>query len=151
MANNDSSTQHAVDTRALLDRAQRYCATAEHCSVEVEQLLLRHGAESEQIRKIIDSLTAHDYLNPARYCHAFVHDKVAFQSWGRNKIRMALAAKRLPDELIQAALQDIDEDTYAANMRKLLRTKHTDDKQKLLRFMLQRGYTFDDLRELTDE
>lgn len=147
MANNDSFTHNfPVDTDALLSRAQRYCATAERCTYEVSMLLGRLGATTEQTDAIIDKLQQQDYINDARYCQAFVHDKVAFQAWGRMKIIMGLRAKHLPDELIDNAIAAIDEQAYNANIRKLILSKRNQDRQKQLRFMLQRGYTFDDLR-----
>ena len=147
MANNDSFTHNfPVDTDALLSRAQRYCATAERCTYEVSMLLGRLGATTEQTDAIIDKLKQQSYINDARYCQAFVHDKVAFQAWGRMKIIMGLRAKHLPDELIDNAITAIDEQAYNANIRKLILSKRNQDRQKQLRFMLQRGYTFDDLR-----
>lgn len=147
MANNDSFTHNfPVDTDALLSRAQRYCATAERCTYEVSMLLGRLGATTEQTDAIIDKLQQQAYINDARYCQAFVHDKVAFQAWGRMKIIMGLRAKHLPDELIDNAIAAIDEQAYNANIRKLILSKRNQDRQKQLRFMLQRGYTFDDLR-----
>lgn len=147
MANNDSFTHNfPVDTDTLLSRAQRYCATAERCTYEVSLLLGRLGATTEQTDAIIDKLRQQSYINDARYCHAFVHDKVAFQAWGRLKIIMGLRAKHLPDELIDNAIAAIDEQAYNANIRKLILSKRNQDRQKQLRFMLQRGYTFDDLQ-----
>ena len=152
MANNDSFTHNfPVDTDALLSRAQRYCATAERCTFEVSMLLGRLGATTEQTDAIIDKLQQQSYINDPRYCHAFVHDKVAFQAWGRMKIIMGLRAKHLPDELIDNAIAAIDEQAYNANIRKLIQSKRNQDRQKQLRFMLQRGYTFDDLSSLNTQ
>ena len=109
-------------------------------------LLGRLWATTEQTDAIIDKLQQQSYINDARYCQAFVHDKVAFQAWGRMKIIMGLRAKHLPDELIDNAITAIDEQAYNANIRKLILSKRNQDRQKQLRFMLQRGYTFDDLR-----
>lgn len=146
MANNDLYTQpNSVEFKDLLDRAQRYCSTAEHCPADVEQLLFRYGATREQTNEVIGILVKQNFIDTARYCRAFVHDKVAFQGWGRMKIIMGLRAKRLPDALIDEAISGIDQSTYNANIRKLLQSKRGQDKQKQLRFMLQRGFTIDEL------
>lgn len=135
-----------VDTKVFLERAARYCAGAEHCVVDVAQLLARLGANDVQIDEVIGILQKQQYLDEQRYCRAFVHDKVAFQAWGRMKIIMSLRAKHLPEQEIQQALDDMDETVYASNIRKAIQSKRGQDKQKIIRFMLQRGYTFDDLR-----
>lgn len=138
--------QNAVKTVDLIDRAQRYCATAEHCPADVEQLLKRLFATREQIDEVIGVLKEQKYIDEARYCKAYVHDQVMFHEWGKLKIQAVLRTKRLPDTAIQEALDTIDEDTYASNIRKLIHARRNDDKQKLMRFMLQRGYTFYDMR-----
>ena len=135
-----------VDTKVFLERAARYCAGAEHCVVDVAQLLARLGANNVQIDEVIGILQKQQYLDEQRYCRAFVHDKVAFQAWGRMKIIMGLRTKHLPEQEIQQALDDMDETVYASNIRKAIQSKRGQDKQKIIRFMLQRGYTFDDLR-----
>ena len=135
-----------VDTKVFLERAARYCAGAEHCVADVAQLLARLGATDGQIDEVIGILQKQQYLDEQRYCRAFVHDKVAFQAWGRMKIIMGLRAKHLPEQEIQQALDDMDETVYASNIRKAIQSKRGQDKQKIIRFMLQRGYTFDDLR-----
>lgn len=135
-----------VDTKVFLERAARYCAGAEHCVADVEQLLARLGANDVQIDEVIGILQKQLYLDEQRYCRAFVHDKVAFQAWGRMKIIMGLRTKHLPEREIQQALDDMDETVYASNIRKAIQSKRGQDKQKIIRFMLQRGYTFDDLR-----
>lgn len=135
-----------VDTKVFLERAARYCAGAEHCVADVAQLLARLGATDVQIDEVIGILQKQQYLDEQRYCRAFVHDKVAFQAWGRMKIIMGLRAKHLPEQEIQQALDDMDETVYASNIRKAIQSKRGQDKQKIIRFMLQRGYTFDDLR-----
>ena len=135
-----------VDTKVFLERAARYCAGAEHCVADVAQLLARLGANDVQIDEVIGILQKQQYLDEQRYCRAFVHDKVAFQAWGRMKIIMGLRAKHLPEQEIQQALDDMDETVYASNIRKAIQSKRGQDKQKIIRFMLQRGYTFDDLR-----
>jgi len=135
-----------LDTKVYLERAARYCAGAEHCEADVVQLLERLGATDMQIDEVIGILHKQKYLDEQRYCRAFVHDKVAFQAWGRMKIIMGLRAKRLPESDIQQALDDLDEHTYASNIRKAIHSKRGQDRQKVMRFMLQRGYTFEDLR-----
>lgn len=151
MENNDLyMPQNAVKTEALLDRAQRYCATAEHCASDVRQLLQRLGATDGQADEVIGILLQQNYLNDARYCRAYVHDKVAFQGWGRIKILSGLRAKHLPEAEISEALDGIDQPTYQANICKLIHAKRGQDRQKTVRFMLQRGYTFDDLRRYAD-
>lgn len=151
MESNDLFTpQNPVDTDALLERAQRYCATAEHCPADVTQLLQRHGATPQQVNEVIGILQAQSYVSEVRYCYAYVHDKVTFLGWGRMKIIAGLRAKHLPDAAIREAMDTMDELAYADNLQRLIKSKRGTDKQKLLRFLLQRGYTFEDIKRYAD-
>ena len=84
---------HEWSLDELRHKAEAYCATAEHCCSEVHNKLQLWGANKEYATIILQRLQADGYINEARYCHAFAHDKVAYQGWGRVKIKAALYAK----------------------------------------------------------
>ena len=81
----------------LLNKAAAYCAAAEHCRSEVQTKLLQWGASAGQAGDILDQLEDQGFISESRYCAAFVNDKIRFQGWGKEKIRMALKQKRLPN------------------------------------------------------
>ena len=112
-----------------LAKAQAYCAKAEHCAADVRRKL---------------------YECDARFCAAYVHDKVEYQSWGRLKIQAGLRALQLPESEISQALKNIDKIAYFGNLRKLIRSRSADSEDKRLRFLSQRGYTFDEIRKCSD-
>ena len=91
----------------LTAKAEAYCASAEHCISEIRSKLLQWQATDEQCDTIIAHLLHTNYINEQRYCHAFAHDKVAYQGWGKLKIRAHLYAKQLPTEAINQALDDM--------------------------------------------
>lgn len=129
-----------------LDKAEAYCARSEHCAADVRRKLFEWGAPSDLFDEIVQSLYANDFLNDTRFCHAFVHDKVAYQQWGRIKIQAALQALQLPSSAIREALDSIDETVYSANLRALASQRKTDSEERRLRFLLQRGFTYDEIR-----
>ena len=96
----------------LMAKAEAYCAAAEHCVYDVQHKLLQWEATEEQIEQIVAHLQQHQYIDEQRYCHAFVHDKLMYQGWGRMKMRAHLQAKHLPSKTIQQALEEIDEQAY---------------------------------------
>ena len=133
-----------------LAKAQAYCAKAEHCAADVRRKLYEWGAPSEFSDFIEESLYKNDFLNDARFCNAYVHDKVEYQSWGRMKIQAGLRALQLPESEISQALKNIDEIAYFGNLRKLIRSRSSDPEDKRLRFLSQRGYSFDEIRKCSD-
>ena len=129
------------------DKAEGSCARSEHCAADVRRKLYEWGAPTDLFDEIEQSLYANDFLNDDRFCRAYVHDKVAYQSWGRIKIQAGLRALQLPESAIRAALADIDEAQYRKNLRALIASRRTDAPDKLLRFLAQRGFTLDEIQK----
>lgn len=130
-----------------LAKAQSYCARAEHCAADVRRKFYEWGLQDAEIADSIEqNLYADNFLNDRRFCEAYVHDKVAYQSWGRLKIQAGLRALQLPESEIRSALENIDETAYFDNLRKLIRSRKTDSEDKRLRFLLQRGFTYEEIK-----
>ena len=130
-----------------LAKAQAYCARAEHCAADVRRKFYEWGLQDAEIADSIEqNLYADNFLNDRRFCEAYVHDKVAYQSWGRLKIQASLRALQLPESEIRSALENIDETAYFDNLRKLIRARKTDPEDKRLRFLLQRGFTYEEIK-----
>ena len=130
-----------------LAKAQAYCARAEHCAADVRRKFYEWGLQDAEIADFIEqNLYADNFLNDRRFCEAYVHDKVAYQSWGRLKIQASLRALQLPESEIRAAMENIDETAYFDNLRKLIRARKADSEDRRLRFLLQRGFTYEEIR-----
>jgi len=132
---------------ALISKAERYCATAEHCLSDVTLKLRQWGCKAEDIGTIKAHLLECGYIDEQRYARAFVHDEVAYSGWGRNKIRAALFAKRIDESVVDEALLTIDQDAYQKALRKAAAQKKGATREQLLRFMSQRGFTFDEIQD----
>ena len=138
---------HELSKLEALDKAQVYCARAEHCLADVKRKLYEWGVNPNFFDFIEENLYAGDYLNDARFCQAYVHDKVAYQKWGRIKIQAGLRALQLPEKEIHAALEDIDETVYTKNLCKLIASRKNDSEDTRLRFLLQRGFSYEEIKK----
>ena len=138
---------HELSKLEALDKAQAYCARSEHCAADVRRKLYEWQVNTDYFDFIEQKLYDDGYLNDARFCEAYVHDKVAYQRWGRLKIQAGLQALQLPSAVIRAALEDIDEKTYFANLRTLAMQRKNDSEDKRLRFLLQRGFTYEEIKK----
>ena len=132
-----------------LDKAEAYCARAEHCAADVRRKLNEWGAPADLSGYIEENLYKNDFLNDARFCAAYVHDKVEYQAWGRLKIQAGLRALQLPERMIQEALKNIDETVYFRHLRALAAQRKADPEDKRIRFLLQRGFTYEDIKKCT--
>lgn len=140
---------HELSKLEALDKAQVYCARSEHCAADVRRKLYEWQIPTEYADFIEENLYQNGYLNDSRFCHAYVHDKVAYQKWGRRKIEAGLQALQLPASAICDALDDIDSELYTANLQALIRQRRSDSPDKRLRFLLQRGFTYDEIKKNT--
>ena len=131
-----------------LDKCEAYCAKSEHCAADVRRKLYEWAAPAEISDEIVENLYKNDFLNDARFCHAYVHDKVAYQSWGRIKIQAGLRALDLPESEIRKSLDEIDEKQYKSNLQALFKQRKSDPEEKRLRFLLQRGFTYDEIKKI---
>lgn len=140
-----NSDKEEVTEAELLSKAENYCARAEHCADEVKTKVLQWGGDSNQAEHIIDALYENRFLDDARYCHAYTHDKLLYQHWGRVKIRMMLSSKHLPEGQIRAAIDEIAEAEYARILRDTAAQKKNAEREAQIRFLLQRGFEYQEI------
>ena len=126
----------------LTSRAETYCARAEHCASDLRTKILAWGGTPAQAETIISHLYDYHYLDDARYCRAYTHDKLLYQHWGKVKIRAMLQARQLPSSEILSALENIDETDYNRILLALLATKKNATREAKIRFLLQRGFEY---------
>ena len=133
---------HEYSLQELTSRAENYCARAEHCASDLRTKILAWGGTPAQAETIISHLYDYHYLDDARYCRAYTHDKLLYQHWGKVKISAMLQARQLPSSEILSALQNIDETEYNRILLALLATKKNATREAQIRFLLQRGFEY---------
>ena len=134
------------------------CAQAEHCQQEMRDKMRRWELDESVQNRIIDRLIKERYVDDERYARAFVKDKIRYNKWGRRKVQQALWQKRIDADIQQRVLDEIDEKEYLDVLRPLLKKKRKSIRaandyelnQKLARFALSRGFTFDLIRQCMD-
>lgn len=132
----------------MLHRAAAYCSASERCRQEVEKKILAAGFSPEVAERISERLIKEKFIDEARFCRSFVNDKLRFNRWGRIRIGYELRMKHIPPNLIQEALDEIDENLYLDILQTLLKEKRKtvkakdsrDTFYKLLRFAAGRGF-----------
>lgn len=124
----------------------------------------------QRAAEIVAALVADGYVDDFRYAGAFVREKSAITGWGPVKIRFALRAKGISDDLISEALESVEPEKADDRLERLLLNKahslgvQTSDsasscasnqsgryaqdgvdpqaRLKLIRFALSRGYDY---------
>lgn len=131
-----------------LQKCAALCARAEHSAFEIRKKLYTWKMSKADIERIIAYLYSSDFLNDCRFAEAFINDKARFDGWGRIKIRFHLKQHGIASEVIDEAMEVIDEEEYISNMRMMLQQKNKllrepdvhKRKQALARFATSRGF-----------
>ena len=134
------------------------CAQAEHCEQEMRDKMKRWEIDKAVQDRVLQRLIKERYIDNERYARAFVKDKIRYNKWGRRKVQQALWMKHIDQDIQQRVLDEIDEKEYLDVLRLLLKQKRKSIKadsdyelnQKLVRFALSRGFTFDIIRQCID-
>ncbi|MDY4410822.1 MAG: regulatory protein RecX [Prevotella sp.] len=134
-----------------LSRVAALCAKAEYCKGDIDDKLRRWGLDGEARQRVIDYLVGHHYIDDARYCRAFVNDKINYNHWGRLKIEQALWQKHVAEAVSAPVLDAVPDEDYLAVLRPLLKAKWPtitaasdyERSMKLIRFAMGRGFSLD--------
>lgn len=134
-----------------LQKLRHYCRYQARCQSEVTSKLFELGVNKLEHKELILQLIEDSYLNDEKYAITYASGKFRIKNWGRKKIRYELREKKLNDELIQKALEQIDEDEYLVTLNKLIFEKYEDlkheqfpvRKKKTIDFLTQKGFEFD--------
>ena len=134
------------------------CAQAEHCQWEMLEKMRRWEVPEEAQARVMQRLVKEKYVDDERYAEAFVKDKIRYNKWGRRKVDQGLWQKHIDADIRKRVLDEVDDDEYLSVLRPLLKQKRKTTKansdyelnQKLMRFALGRGFTFDIIRQCID-
>ena len=141
----------------VLDRMRNLCSRREYCRADImKKAMSALDGDREKAEKVIEILVAEKYIDELRYASAFARDKSSISGWGETKIRYMLSSKGVPREVIDKALEEIDESKAMTRLEKLMDNKYRslkDDPQcrlKMLRFGLGRGYGYDEVSKVLE-
>ena len=149
--------KEVTEQGAYLQLAQ-LCARAEHCQHEMLEKMRRWEMSDEAQARVMARLIQERYVDDERYARAFVRDKIRYNKWGRRKVEQALWQKGIDEDIRQHVLGEVDDEEYLDVLRPLLKQKRRSTKaasdyelnQKLVRFALGRGFTYDIIRQCLD-
>ena len=121
--------------------------------------MTRWGIDEDAQQRVVEYLVANRYVDDRRYARSFVNDKLKYNKWGPRKIEQSLWMKHIDESILREALDDVDNEEYISVLRPLLTSKRKTTKaetdyemnQKLLRFAIGRGFTFEQVKEVIDD
>lgn len=131
---------------------ERYCAYRDRAESEARRRLGDFQLSDEERNEILTSLKALNYLDDARFASTYARGKHEIKRWGRMKIRAGLRNLSIAQKAIDEALRQLDDNKYYQTLTDLAarkiaqlggRIQDWNDQQKVVRFLMQRGYETD--------
>lgn len=145
------------EVKVWLDKLERYCAYQERCISDVKTKMYNLKIPKEEMSFFLDKLIEDKFIDELRYARAFLRAKTNFKKDGLEKIRFALMQKGIPAATIAEVFEDLDRDLYDENLKALIdkkwpslyqKNEKQEAKAKLIRFLLSKGYKYDDFKNL---
>lgn len=149
-------TKRTKTAQQALQSLMRECARSERSSGDALRLMKRWGLSDEDAQRVLARLQADRFIDDGRYAEAFVRDKLNLSGWGAFKIKSALRAKGVSNDIIEEVVSPMLEATDMAErleeimlrrMRTLKYKSPYDAKTKLIRFAASRGYNMEEAIE----
>jgi regulatory protein len=135
-----------------------------HSVSEMKKALIRRTADENLIKKVISRLKQNGLIDDARYAKQFARQRTELRKQGKFRVARELRARGVPDQHIEAALEEAAKDTdEAAVIRQRIERKlklfrgEVDDRKiaSLYRSLLRLGFPADlirrELRSMTRE
>lgn len=136
------------------EKLTNFCAYSERCRRDVADKCRKLEIPQEEQIAYLLLLEEEGFLSEKRYAASFVRSK-ANRSWGPKKIEMGLKAKGISSEIFHTLIEDLQKPLLLEKIQGLLERKlksikgetPSDRKQKLVRFLLGKGFSYDLIKE----
>ena len=133
----------AVASISLTGRALRLLSGREHSRAELERKLAKFEEEPGTLAKVLDTLTAKDFINEGRVVESVLYRRSA--KLGAQRIKQELKAKGLEPEAVAEAVDRLRA-SEVERAREVWRKKfgtppaNASERGKQMRFLASRGF-----------
>lgn len=149
-----------IENKILKKRAVKYAMhllqKKDYSSKELTDKLLHAGYSDRCAAQALDYVSSYGYVNDKTYAVRYLETYSNRKSM--RKMQMDLRQKGISEDLIEEALQeaevDSEQDTlryYAEKKARCLDLSQDKDRQKFLRFLVGKGFSYTDAREVMEE
>ncbi len=154
----NESGKNSWSQEEAFEKLTTYCAYQERCPWEIRRKLYEKGIKEEPAEKLIAELISEEFVNEERYARSFARGKFRLKKWGKNRIRLELKMREIPENLIRKGLSEIDPeeyyDTLLAQTEKKWESTHEGDaykkKFKVTQYLLSKGFEMDLVKEAVE-
>ena len=147
-----------ITEQEALQKLSALCARAEHSSGEMLEKMRRWQLSEDARERVLDRLIDEKFVDDERFARLFVREKIRFDRWGRRKIEQALYQKGVASDISRRVLDEVDDEAYVAELKKLIAAKRRSVqaesdygmRAKLTKYALGRGFDYNVIRQCID-
>ena len=147
-----------ITEQEVLQKLSALCARAEHSSGEMLEKMRRWQLSEDARKRVLDRLIDEKFVDDERFARLFVREKIRFDRWGRRKIEQALYQKGVASDISRRVLDEVDDEAYVAELKKLIAAKRRsvqaesdyEMRAKLTKYALGRGFDYNVIRQCID-
>lgn len=147
--------KYEMDYSRTKEKALRLLEFRNHSSGELKRKLTVAGASLEDISKVIEFLKEYNLINDREYAKRLALDLKNLKKYGERRIRSELKSRGILSEDIEEAigeLPEFDEEELVGLVEKRLKGDfEKKNKDKVLRYFLNRGYSFDEIKKAIEK
>ena len=138
----------AEDARErAMQQALLYLSYRARSEKEIRQNLGKHKIPDAVIEETLERLRRDGFANDKQFASAWVENRSTFRPRGRRALALELRQKGIDDNIIESALEDIDEEAlaYEAGLKKAskLRVREWSEfRKKMSDFLARRGFSY---------
>ena len=129
-------------------KGAKYCALQERSQQQLRDKLYEWGLFGDDVEEVISWLISEDFVNEERFAQSYVRGHFNLKKWGKIKIKQGLEQKKISDYCIKVGMKEIDDEKYEETINSLIQKKWNTlneknlfiKKQKVVRYLLQKGY-----------
>lgn len=156
--NRYESPKKSFTLEEIKDKMGHFCLYQDRCFWEIEQKLREFDLIPEAKEEVISKLYQYGFINEERFANQYVRGKFNQKKWGKNRLRMELKKRQIPEKMILEAFRsEIDQDDYYTTLEKLAEKKYLSlekekesykKQQKIRSYLAYKGYEFDLIQEV---
>lgn len=130
-----------------VQKALHFLSFRPRSTSEVRKNLENREIPESVIEETIDRLKGNSVLDDQKFAYEWVENRSDFRPRSRSALRMELRQKGIPEDVIQTALEEVDDESLTLQaarkyMRRLSGLNKLDFRKKLSAHLARRGFSF---------
>ncbi len=148
--------QEADEQETAYQRALNYLSYRPRSEQEVRRNLQKHATSETVIDKTLERLRRNGFVDDLQFAKDWAENRSTFRPRGRRALAAELRQKGIAREIIEAALQNLDEDALAhqaavKQFRKYANLEWADFRRKMTAFLARRGFDYETAKSAVED